>query len=132
MQSSVAQRWWHEAHTPTQKLKDTARFTLECSTRIPPELFAHYWEGQESAKSWELYVCLCFVRMAMDITQHGVMYGGAPALEQGRTPMQFSNPHPRWDSFRKQDLPPLGTSSQVKKPIKTPHAPTRPVKGEGT
>ena len=30
-----------------------------------------------------LFACVLFA-FAMDSTQHGVMYGGAPALEQGR------------------------------------------------
>ena len=28
--------------------------------RLSPELFALYWEGQESAESWEIFVRLCF------------------------------------------------------------------------
>ena len=36
-----------------------ARYILECSF-IPPELFALYWEGRESAESWEIVVYMCF------------------------------------------------------------------------
>ena len=45
-----------------QRTTDTARFTLECSTQIGPELFALYFQGQESNMQFSMVMIICFAQ----------------------------------------------------------------------